>query len=101
MKRFFLQLLALVLAATGFCAEPPAQQLPKANVLPLALDDAFQFRKTKIFYNDPQYWKPTQDQMITFERQRINFGAVTQYDRVQRYGFYYTFYWRALRPADL
>ena len=39
--------------------------------------------------------------MITFERQRVNFGAVTQLDRQQRYGHYYTFFWRATRKADL
>jgi hypothetical protein len=39
--------------------------------------------------------------MISFERQRVNFGAVTQLDRQQRYGHYYTFFWRAARKADL
>lgn len=93
-------LLSLALAATGLCKEP-ARQLDKANVLPLALDDAFQFRKTKIFLNEPELFKLTTDPMIAFERQRINFGAVTQLDRQQRYGGYYTFFWRATRKADL
>lgn len=101
MKRSFLLLAAsLALAVTGLCKEPPAQ-LDKANVLPLALDDAFEFRKTKIFLNEPNLWKPSQDNMISFERQRINFGAVTAYDRQQRYGHYYTFFWRTKRQADL
>ena len=93
-------LVSLALAATAFCKEQP-RHLDKANVLPLALDDAFQFRKTKIFLNEPDLIKPTMDAMIAFERQRINFGAVTQYDRQQRYGHYYTFFWRSNRKTDL
>jgi hypothetical protein len=100
MKRIFLQLLSLTLAATALCAEP-ARLLEKADVLPLALEDAFEFRKTKTYLNDPVLLKPTVDEMIAFERQRINFGAVTQIDRRQRYGHYLTFYWRAARKADL
>ncbi|MEA3207555.1 MAG: hypothetical protein QOE70_612 [Chthoniobacter sp.] len=100
MNRFFLTLASLSLVATGFCKEPP-RQLDKANVLPLALDDAFKFRKTKIFLNEPDLFKPSTSEMISFERQRINFGAVTQIDRQQRYGSYYTFFWRADRKADL
>jgi hypothetical protein len=95
-------LASLALAATGFCKErPKPQQLDKANVLPLALDDAFQFRKTKIFLNEPELAKPTAEEMISFERQRVNFGAVSQLDRQQRYGGYYTFFWRSNRKADL
>ena len=93
-------LASLALAATGFCKESP-RQLDKANPLPLTLDDAFQFRKTKIFLNEPELIKPTVDEMISFERQRVNFGAVTLVDRMQRYGHYYTFFWRSDRKADL
>jgi hypothetical protein len=100
MNRLLLQLAALALAATSFAAEPP-RPIDKANVLPLALDDAFQFRKTKLFLNDPTTFKPTIDPMISFERQRANFGAVNQYDRQERYGHYFTFSWRAQRRADV
>lgn len=100
MKQFLLQMLACVLTATGICAEP-VRLLEKANVLPLALDDSFQFRKTKLFFNDPRLDKPTNNQMLVFERQRINFGAVTQVDRQQRFGHYFTFFWRTDRTADL
>ena len=93
-------LMSLALAATGVSKELP-KQLDKANVLPLALDDAFQFRKTKIFLNEPELFKPSTEEMITFERQRVNFGAVTQIDRQQRYGNYYTFFWRSSRKTDL
>ena len=100
MKRFKLTLVTLALAATGLCGEPP-RLLDRANVLPLALDDAFAFRKTKTYLNDPILYKPTLDQMISFERQRVNFGAVNQFDRQQRYGHYFTFFWRTGRKADL
>jgi len=91
----------MALAATAaFCADP-SRQLDKANVLPLALDDHFQFRKTELFLNDPSTFKLTQDPMILFERTRMNFGAVTQVDKRQRYGNYFKFFWRTDRAADL
>ena len=100
MKRLLFTLALLASAAVSPAAERP-QQLDKAKVLPLALDDAFQFRKVKTLLNDRQLEKPTLDPMIAFERQRINFGAVSDYDRAQRYGHYFTFFWRVKRPADV
>ena len=100
MKRLFVPLLSLAFAASTLYGGP-ARLLEKADVLPLALDDAFQFRKTKLFHNDPLYFKPTIDPTISFERQRLNFGAVSNYDRQERYGHYFTFFWRAQRPADV
>jgi hypothetical protein len=100
MKRLIPLLAAVALATTSFSGEPP-RLLDKANVLPLALDDAFQFRKTKTFLTDPLLQKPTIDPMIAFERQRVNFGAVTNLDRQARYGHYFTFSWRTKRTADL
>ncbi len=100
MKRFLFTLALLASAAGSPAAERP-QQLDKAKVLPLALDDAFQFRKTKTLLNDRQLEKPTLDPMIAFERQRLNFGAVSDYDREQRFGHYFTFFWRTKRPADV
>jgi len=80
---------------------PPNRGLEKANVLPLALDDHFQFRKTKLFLNDPVTFVPTTDVSINFERARINHKVVTNVDRVQRVGNYLTFFWRATKRADL
>jgi hypothetical protein len=101
MKSLIFTLAALLsLAAASPAADPP-RLLDKAKVLPLALDDAFQFRKTKVFLNDPQYEKPTIDPMLAFERQRVNFGAVSSFDREQRQGHYFTFFWRSNRTADL
>src|SRR3954447_8994412 len=101
MKRLLLACSLLAVTAAGFCKEPkePARLLPKTNVLPLALDDAFSFRKVVPFYNEPKTWKATQEEMISFERLRVNYGAVTGFDRQQRLGDYYTFYWRARAAA--
>lgn len=100
MKRLLFTLLALASAATSEAAELP-RQLDKAKVLPLALDDAFEFRKAKTMLHDRENAKPTLDPMIIFERQRLNFGAVSDIDREQRYGHYFTFFWRTKRPADV
>ena len=103
MKCFTFALATLALAAAGFAEEQP-RQLEKAKALPLALDDAFQFRKTKTFLydpRDPKTWPPAFNDMISFERQRMGFGAVTQVDRRLRYGHYYDFFWRTSRPADV
>jgi hypothetical protein len=101
MKRFLLQaLLLLALSAAAHCREP-SRLLPKTNVLPLALDDSIQFRKTIFFNNDARTWRPTAEDMIRFERLRMNYGAVSGIDRTQRWGNYYTFFWRTKRPADV
>ena len=104
MKSVLLHLAVLALTATGWSTPPtPPQLLDKARVLPLALDDAIQFRKTKIYFNDPTLVKPvaSQEEMITFERQRVFFGALTSADRRERYGQYFSFFWRTKRKADL
>lgn len=87
-------------AGTGWCSEPP-HQLDKADVLPLALDDHFEFRKAKLFLNDPKYFTFTQDPMILFERERMGYGAVDGLDRMARQGNYFTFFWRCDVKADI
>jgi len=57
--------------------ETPQRKLETVNVLPLALDDRYQFRKVEEFLYDPRYNKPTTDEMVAFERQRVVYGAVT------------------------
>ena len=39
--------------------------------------------------------------MITFERRRVNLGAVTGRDVEERMGYYFNVWWRAKRPADV
>ena len=100
MKRIAVLLGMMIAVATSFSAEP-AHLLDKANVLPLALDDQIQFRKVVMFLNDPKKFKPTKNLMIQFDRDRMNFGALTAVDREQRLGQYFTFFWRTDRKADL
>jgi hypothetical protein len=80
----------------------PARKLQTANVLPLALDDRYQFRKEEEFLNDQRYFKPTTDEMVAFERQRYAYGAVTNsIDRLELRGHYYNFFWRTKQPGPL
>jgi hypothetical protein len=100
--RRFLQVAALSLALGGAAiAAQQARLLGKANLLPLALSDDFEFRKTKLFLNDPKLVQSTGEEMITFERQRANFGAITSAERRERQGHYFTFFWKAKREADI
>lgn len=76
--------------------------LERANVLPLALDDRFQFRKQQLFFNDPRGgYVPTQSETIRFLRMRTNYGAITKYDLDQITGNFYAFFWRARERADI
>jgi hypothetical protein len=70
-------------------------------VVPLLLSDDFEIRKVTKFLNDPRFQKPTEDPMLIFERQRVNFGAVTGLDQLERRGYYFNVWWRARRVADV
>ena len=120
MKLTLLAVAALSLAATGTAAER-ARVVPQVDPLPKALDGDFEFRKTKLFLLSDNKTGSIQvgglrpgkakavgsnesegaDASINFERQYRLFGAVTNYDRRQRYGNYFDFFWRAKRDADL
>jgi len=111
-------------------AEQP-RVLDRVVPLPMALNEDFQFRKTKLFLltesgsgqektNPDQNVQSTsgkgrklsstapssksttvQDASIRFERQYRLFGAVTKLDQRERMGNYFDFFWRARRIADL
>lgn len=93
--------LAALMAAGTLLAAPEVRQLDKADVLPLALEDRFEFRKVKIQKHDPELELSTPSEMMRFERRRLDFGAITALDRKMRYGQYFTFFWRAGREADI
>ena len=107
MRRNLAALILPLLAAAlspGLAREAPdpnTVRLEKANVLPLALDDHYEFRKVQEFMNDSRFYKPTVDQMIAFERERINFGALTSVDRNEVRGQYYHFFWRTKEPGPI
>src|SRR5689334_17497862 len=100
-----IRFLAAILVGCCFTActsalKEPDRQVPiaKASVLPLALTDDFSIQKVNNFHNDPRepaLVQPTQNPMIAFERQRVNYGAVSGYDRQERYGLFFTIWWKA------
>jgi hypothetical protein len=95
-------LVLLTLLAGCSVPEGPARRLPKANVLPLAIDDAYQFRKILTSSFDPEYVEiQTKNDMINFERARRSFGAIDSTEMAQRYGNYYTIFWRNSTRSDV
>jgi len=103
MTRLFAALLAA--AALSACSTPkePLRQIPiaHAGVVPLALSDDFEISKVTKFLNDPRFQPPTEDSMILFERQRVNYGAIMSADYIERRGYYFTVWWKAKRDADI
>jgi hypothetical protein len=85
-------------------AQPPTSLLTKANPLPLSIDPAFEFRKTKLYFLESERAtgiKAADEATLAFERKRLLYGAITPTDIRDRYGNYFTFFWRAKRPANL
>lgn len=110
--------------------EPQPRVLEHVVPLPMALNEDFQFRKTKLYLltesvpgedntnqdknmqtsgkggklssTAPSSKSTTvQDASIRFEREYRLFGAVTKLDQRERMGNYFDFFWRARRVADL
>lgn len=105
MTRSFLILCLLIAALAGGCVAPvpcsPPRLLHKADVLPLALDPAFSFRKTKLFFYNQALKKRSTDDMINFERERLTYGAVSATELQEREGNYFDFWWRSERLANV
>lgn len=96
-------LLGLALALAG-CAAPegPPNRLDQANVLPLALDDSYQFRKIQQSTVDNTKIQPaTTSEAANFERARANWGAIDSREIGDRNGNYYNFFWRAKNQSDV
>ncbi len=96
--------LGILIPVTALAKEQPveARSVPEPEPLPLALSDEFKFLKQKLFFVDSETQSPeTAEQMISFRYAQVFRGAVTRLEREQRYGNYYTFWWKAKRPADL
>ncbi len=95
-----------LLPAAQAAQQPPVRLLTKANPLPLAIDPAFDFRKVKTYFLEDQNVTGiregnTEEQSIAFERKRLTFGAISPTDIRDRYGNYFTFFWKSRRPANL
>jgi hypothetical protein len=121
---FALGSLAFVATSSEGAREEP-RIVEKVTKLPIALNNDFEFRKTKLFYlsekpptagqrarqetsslkskstSPSQKTATLQDAPITFERQYRMFGAITAVDQHQRFGNYLDFFWRAKRPSDI
>lgn len=99
-----LPLALLCLAVVGCAATPPTpRQVENPQPPPVALNPDFSFRKTIQYFLDPAA-KPLTglvDASVGFERSYRMFGAVTALDQHQRFGNYFTFFWRARRRADV
>jgi hypothetical protein len=97
-------LLIVVTGATMVRAETPLP-IEKADVLPLALTDDFEFRKFEIFKNAAPVPGatpiPTRDLMIDFERKHRLWGAIDGSDVAAKTGQYFVFVWRSKRPASV
>src|ERR1700758_2510281 len=96
--------LAVLIGSIMVRAEYPLP-LESAEVFPLAINDDFEFRKFEIFKNalavPGSTPIPTKDLMIDFERKHRLWGALDASDVSARTGQYFTFFWRAKRPANL
>jgi hypothetical protein len=109
-----------VVWASNLLAAPQVKILTKVDQLPVALDGDFQFRKTKLFYLDPNPPKakrsisqtlsadpnnnPTAgiaEASLGFERTYRLYGAISGADKNQRFGNYMDFFWRVKRPANV
>ncbi len=83
---------------------PRPHQVEHLKPLPVALDPDFSFRKTIQYLLDPTLkttTSPQVDASVAFERSYRVYGAITALDARQRYGNYYTIFWRARRRADV
>jgi hypothetical protein len=96
--------LAMLIGGIMVRAENPLP-MENVNVLPLAINDNFEFRKFEIFRNAPPVPGATpiltKDLMIDFERKHRLWGALDGWDTSSKTGQYFTFFWRAKKRADL
>ena len=108
MTRLFVLLCAAFAVVLAGCATPegPATRLDKANILPLELDDDYQFRKILTSVFDPNLDEQRVSSaktggVIDFERARRTWGAVDRLEVSKRHGSYFTFFWRTSRDSDV
>jgi hypothetical protein len=101
MRKFLGLFFATFALAACSTVPEPATHLEKANVLPLALNDNFQFRKVKLYYLSPVPPPVTSSEPVVFEQLRMTWGVLDGQDMEQRYGNYFTFFWRTKVEADV
>lgn len=97
-------ILVCLVAAVAGCAAPegPANRLEKANVLPLALDNAYQFRKIQqALVDNTKPPQVTTSEAALFERARAAWGAIDGEEVRRRNGNYYSMFWRTSHRSDV
>jgi hypothetical protein len=95
---------SIVLISGCAAPEPPQVKLEKANILPLAIDPHFVFRKKTQFLNDPKTFTTggPQNEAINFERRYYMWPATTLLEQNELRGNYLNFYWwNHGQPADV
>lgn len=98
----FFALAVVLLSGCVSTPEGPATRLARTEVLPLALDDNYEFRKILQSLFDPAFIEPaTRNEPITFERARRTWGAVDSIEIQKRHGNYYTVFWRSKKATDV
>lgn len=91
LQPFFALLAAFFLAA---CAtESPVIKLATANVLPLAINRDFAFRKETQFLNDPATFHSSRSEAVNFMRRSYMWPATTKLEQDAIRGSYLNFYW--------
>lgn len=101
MRRFLT--FGLLSIAFASCSTPPepATKLERAAVLPLEINDNFQFRKIKQAFFSEGREPETESEPVIFERRRFEWGVIDRYQLEKRYGNYYAFFWRTAEQADV
>ena len=95
---------AIALAGCAPSQEPPIHLLARANALPLGIDPAIQIRKVKYYFLESPLLTgdlaltANEEQSLAYERSYLIYGAITGSDIRNRYGDYYSFYWRNTHP---
>jgi hypothetical protein len=99
--RFWNLLLLMGVLLAGCARQPQPVQLETVNVLPLELNENFQIRKIKRFFNEPSEFEQTESESANFERRYYAWGAVDAAEALQRRGNYYDIFWRTRETADV
>ncbi len=94
-------LVLLVLSFAGCSTQPTLVEIVKPKALPLQIDDRFQIRKIIQFFNEPSYFPPTTSDVISFERNYYNYGAISQLKFDELRGNYTAVYWRTSKRANV
>lgn len=111
---FLVAMICTSAALAASAPKPAVRVLTRVDALPVALDDNFQFRKTKLFllsetppkmrrslFSSATTNPGIAEMSLGFERSYRMHGAITAADRNQRYGNYFDFFWRVKRPATV